>query len=115
MDIKKLDDVLTVLKTREKKRLVAAYANDDHTIEAVYNAIQEGIVEGTLVGDEATIKEVCARHNFDVSKFRIVQEADENKAGAVAVSLINKGEGDILMKGLLSTDKYMRAILNKET
>ncbi len=31
MDIKKLDDVLTVLKTREKKRLVAAYANDDHT------------------------------------------------------------------------------------
>jgi len=28
--------------------------------------------------------------------------------------LINKGEGDILMKGLLSTDKYMRAILNKE-
>ncbi|MBQ2541853.1 MAG: phosphate butyryltransferase, partial [Bacteroidales bacterium] len=58
MDIKKLDDVLTVLKTREKKRLVAAYANDDHTIEAVYNAIQEGIVEGTLVGDEATIKEV---------------------------------------------------------
>jgi phosphate butyryltransferase len=115
MDIKKLDDVLNVLKTREKKRLVAAYANDDHTIEAVYNAIQEGIVEGTLVGDEATIKEVCARHNFDVSKFRIVQEADENKAGAVAVSLINKGEGDILMKGLLSTDKYMRAILNKET
>ena len=115
MDIKKLDDVLTVLKTREKKRLVAAYANDDHTIEAVYNAIQEGIVEGTLVGDEATIKEVCARHNFDVSKFRIVQEADENKAGAVAVSLINKGEGDILMKGLLGTDKYMRAILNKET
>ena len=115
MDIKKLDDVLTVLKTREKKRLVAAYANDDHTIEAVYNAIQEGIVEGTLLGDEATIKEVCTRHNFDVSKFRIVQEADENKAGAVAVSLINKGEGDILMKGLLSTDKYMRAILNKET
>ncbi len=29
--------------------------------------------------------------------------------------MINKGEGDILMKGLLSTDKYMRAILNKET
>ncbi len=114
MDIKKLDDVLTVLKTREKKRLVAAYANDDHTIEAVYNAIEEGIIEGTLVGDEATIKEVCASHNFDVNKFRIVQEADENKAGAVAVSLINKGEGDILMKGLLSTDKYMRAILNKE-
>lgn len=28
--------------------------------------------------------------------------------------MINAGEGDFLMKGLLSTDRYMRAILNKE-
>ena len=36
------------------------------------------------------------------------------KAAAKAVELINAGEGDVLMKGLVSTDKYMRAILNKE-
>ena len=36
------------------------------------------------------------------------------KAAALACDLINRGEGDILMKGLLPTDKYMRAILNKE-
>ena len=114
MSITKLDQLIDVVKTKSGKRLVAAYANDAHTIEAVYHAIEAGIVEATLVGDEATIKEVCKSHNFDVSKFRIVQEADEMKAGAVAVALINKGEGDILMKGLLSTDKYMRAILNKE-
>ena len=41
--------------------------------------------------------------------------SDESKAANKAVELINKGEGDILMKGLVSTDKYMRAILNKET
>jgi len=114
MSITKLDQLIDVVKTKPGKRLVAAYANDAHTIEAVYHAVEAGIVEATLVGDEATIKEVCKSHNFDVSKFRIVQEADEMKAGAVAVALINKGEGDILMKGLLSTDKYMRAILNKE-
>lgn len=115
MSITKLDQILDVVKTRPKKRLVAAYANDEHTIEAVYNAVKEGIVDATLVGDEATIKNVCKEQNFDASLFHIVQEADENKAGGVAVSLINKGEGNILMKGLLSTDKYMRAILNKET
>lgn len=115
MSITKLDQLLEVVKSKDKKRLVAAYANDAHTIEAVYNAVQAGIVEATLVGDEATITAVCKEHNFDISVFKIVQEADENKAGAVAVGLINKGEGDILMKGLLSTDKYMRAILNKES
>jgi len=29
--------------------------------------------------------------------------------------MINAGEGDFLMKGLISTDRYMKAILNKET
>lgn len=115
MSITKLDQIVDVVKQKPKKRLVAAYANDEHTIEAVYHAIEAGIVEATLVGDEATIKEICKKHNFDVNKFRIVQENDEMKAGSVAVALINKGEADILMKGLLSTDKYMRAILNKET
>jgi phosphate butyryltransferase len=35
-------------------------------------------------------------------------------AVAKAVDIVNAGEGDLLMKGLCSTDKYMRAILNKE-
>ncbi|MDR2868259.1 MAG: phosphate butyryltransferase [Bacteroidales bacterium] len=114
MSITKLDQILALVKTKSKKRVVAAYANDEHTIQALYLAIQEGIVDATLVGDEPTIAAVCKAHNFDIQKFKIVQEADENRAGGVAVSLINRGEGDILMKGLLSTDKYMRAILNKE-
>ena len=115
MSITKLDQLLEVVKSKPKKRLVAAYANDEHTIEAVYAAIEAGIMEATLVGDEKTIKEVCQQHKFDSNKFTIVQEADEQKAGSLAVSLINSGKGDVLMKGLLSTDKYMRAILNKET
>jgi phosphate butyryltransferase len=115
MSITKLDQLIEVVKSKPKKRLVAAYANDEHTIEAVYHAIEAGIVEATLVGDETIIKEVCKQHNFDSNKFTIVQEADEQKAGNAAVALINSGKGDVLMKGLLSTDKYMRAILNKET
>ena len=114
MSITKLDQMVELVKSKPKKRLVAAYANDAHTLEAVYNAVCQGIVDATLVGDEETIQNVCKEHNFDVTKFEIVQEADENKAGGKAVALINDGKGDVLMKGLLSTDKYMRAILNKE-
>lgn len=114
MSITKLDQMVELVKSKPKKRLVAAFANDAHTIEAVCNAVNQGIINATLVGDEETIKGICREHNFDVNKFDIVQEADENKAGAKAVSLINEGKGDVLMKGLLSTDKYMRAILNKE-
>lgn len=112
--ITKLEQLFEVLRSKTKKRLVAAYANDDHTIEAVSMAVDMGIIDATLVGDENIIKEVCAKHKIDPSKFLIVQESDEMKAASKAVELINKGEGDVLMKGLVSTDKYMRAILNKE-
>lgn len=114
MVINKLDQMFELLRSKDKKRLVAAYANDSHTIGAVSKAVDLGIVEATLVGDEATIAKVCKEENIDIKKFKIVQEADENKAAQLAVKLINDGEGNLLMKGLVSTDKYMRAILNKE-
>lgn len=114
MPITKLDQMFDALKSKTKKRLVAAYANDAHTIGAVFGAVEKGLIDATLVGDEATIKQVCTEHKFDVSKFKIVQESDEWKATQKAVELINKGEGDILMKGLVTSDKYMRAILDKE-
>ena len=114
MAITKLAQMFDVLKSKSKKRLVAAYANDSHTIGAVNQAVEKGLIDATLVGDEETIKKVCLEHKIDVTKFKIVQETDEVKAAEKAVALINAGEGDILMKGLVSTDKYMRAILSKD-
>ncbi|MBN2777408.1 MAG: phosphate butyryltransferase [Bacteroidales bacterium] len=115
MNITKLEDVIQAVKSKPKKRLSVAFANDAHTIEAVSSAIDLGIVEGILVGDEKTIKEICEHEKIDINKFTIVQEADEVKAANKAVSLVNEGKADFIMKGLVSTDKYMRAILNKET
>lgn len=114
MAIKHLDDVFDLLRAKPKKRVVAAYANDIHTIEALSAAIDQGLVEATLVGDKTTIQGVCNDHKIDINKFQVVQEADEMKAVSKAVDMINAGEGQVLMKGLVSTDKYMRGILNKE-
>jgi phosphotransacetylase len=112
--MRKLDEVIDAAKAKQKKRLVAAFANDAHTIGATSKAIDLGIVDVTLVGDIETIKKTCQQEGIDVNKFELVQEANEMNAAKLAVSLINEGKGSILMKGLCSTDKYMRAILNKE-
>lgn len=114
MQVTKLEQMFDLLKSKDKKRLVAAYANDSHTIGAVSEAIDLGLIDASLVGDKDTIAKVCNEMKIDISKFRIVQETDEMKAAEKAVELINAGEGNILMKGLVSSDKYMRAILNKE-
>lgn len=112
--ITKLDNLFGVLKSRPSKRLIGAYACDSHTLDAIYKAINLGIVEATIVGDTNLIEQTCKKDNLDMSKFTVVHEPVDVKAAAKAVDMINKGEGNLLMKGLLSTDKYMRAILNKE-
>jgi len=112
--ITKLAQVVDLVKSKPKKRLVAAFANDDHTIEAVNNAVDLGIVDAILVGDEPAIHKVCKQLNIEASKFHIIHEPDEMSAATLSCDLINQKEADILMKGALSTDKYMRAILNKE-
>ncbi|MDR1414836.1 MAG: phosphate butyryltransferase [Odoribacteraceae bacterium] len=116
MTINKIDDIYELLKNRAcKKRLVVSYANDSHSIEAVHQAAKMGIIEATLCGDEEVIRRVCAEHGYDVSLFHLVHEPVDTKAAALAVQIIRDKKADFIMKGLVSTDKYMRAILNKES
>ena len=112
--ITNFDQMFEQLRSKPKKRLVAAWGVDDHTISAVYMAVEAGIVEGILVGDEAMIQKVCAENNYDIAKLTVVNNNNELKSISQAVDMVNAGEADILMKGLCSTDKYMRGILNKE-
>lgn len=112
--ITNFDQMFEQLRSKPKKRLVAAWGVDDHTISAVYMAVEAGIVEGILVGDEEMIKKVCADNNYDITKLTVVNNNNELKSISQAVDMVNAGEADILMKGLCSTDKYMRGILNKE-
>ncbi|MDA3884190.1 MAG: phosphate acyltransferase [Candidatus Delongbacteria bacterium] len=114
MPITKLDEMFEFLKSKDKKRMVAAYANDAHTIDAVSKAIDLGIIEGILVGNKSEIEKVCSEENIDVSKFTIVDEPNDIKATQKAVDIINEGGADFIMKGLVSSDKYLRVILNKE-
>lgn len=114
MQITKLQHLLDEAKMRPKKRLVVAYANDSHTLEAVYEAISLGIVDATVTGDESKIKEICAKHNMDSSKFEIIHEPNDIEAGLKCCDMVNQKYGNLIMKGTLSTDNYMRCILNKE-
>ena len=114
--ITKFDDVFAELKAKGVcKRLVVAWGVDEHSIEAAYKAVEMGFVKATLVGDEALIKDVCEKNGMDVAKFDVLHNPVEMKAVAQAVQLVHDGQGDMLMKGLCSTDKFLRAILNKET
>ena len=112
----KFEQIYAELNSRgTRKRMVAAWGVDSHTVAAAGKAVELGLADVTLVGDEAMIAAACKEEGIDIANFTIVHNPSELSSVAQAVQMIREGQGDFLMKGLCSTDKFLRAILNKET
>ena len=114
--LKNFSEIFAELQGRDsRKRMVAAWGVDGHTVAAAGKAVGLGLADVTLVGDREKIEQACKAEGLDASVFTIVHNPDELSSVAQAVQMIREGQGDFLMKGLCSTDKFLRAILNKET
>ena len=113
--VSNFSDLYAALESRGIcSRMVAAWAVDSHTIEACAKAVGKGFVKVTLVGDASIVEKSCREAGVDISLFDIVDVRDELESVIRSVELIREGKGDVLMKGLCSTDKFIRAILDKE-
>lgn len=112
--LKTLDELLELAKKSEKKTLSVAVAQDKEVLTAVSEAVNLGIVNAVLVGDEEKIKKIAEENKLDISKAKIIDEKDITKAAAKAVEVVSKGEAHYIMKGLLGTADILRAVLNKE-
>lgn len=110
-DLKQLEKLV---KEKETPKMSVAYAQDEDTILAVYRAVKENVVDAILVGDKDIIVEKCKNLDIDPGSFEIVHEPNEKKSGEVAVRLIVEKKASVLMKGLISTPYFLKALLNKE-
>ncbi len=112
--ITRLEELVIEARRKGASRLAVACAADAHTLEAVAAAAAEGIVEPILFGDGKLIAEICAAEGIDAASWTVVDVNNTRKAVAEAVRAVSEGRADVLMKGLVSTDVYMRGILDKE-
>lgn len=111
--MKHLSEILEAARARGRKRVAVVYGQDSHTLQAVYDAYKEGIAEPVVYGSRTVIEGVCAELNIPLDVLTIVDEPSDAKCAELAVKAVGAGEADILMKGLISSDKYLRAILHE--
>lgn len=112
--MKKLDDILTLAKSIGPKKVAVAQAEDEEILLALSQAWKEKIVEPVLVGRQEKIEELATKNQIDISKFEIQQEDNGFSASLRCCMLVNRGEADLVMKGLVGTAYFMKAILDKE-
>ncbi|UCB52074.1 MAG: bifunctional enoyl-CoA hydratase/phosphate acetyltransferase [Candidatus Zixiibacteriota bacterium] len=112
--MKTLDDILTLAKKTGPKRVAVAQAEDEEVLLALEQARREGMVEAILIGRQERIEELASRNGIDPCKFKFHQEADGFSATLRCCQLVKSGKAHFLMKGLVGTAQFMRAILDKE-
>ncbi|MEG0372058.1 MAG: phosphate butyryltransferase, partial [Clostridium sp.] len=89
-------------------------AQDEPVLEAIKAAKDQGIANAILVGNKEEIEGLAKNLSMDLSQFQIIDEKDMKKAANIAVELVSTGKADMVMKGLIDTANFLRAVLNKE-
>lgn len=112
--LKRLGELFELSKTKEKKTISVAAAQDKEVLEAVTEAVKKGIVHAILVGDEEKIRDIANRENYSLEDVEIINEKDIKRTAATAVKLVSDGRAQFIMKGMLGTADILKAVLNKE-
>lgn len=97
----------------ERKRMAVAAAEDAHTLEAVFHAQKEGIIEPLLVGQRDKIRKILWSMGQDFDDSGIYDCLEDSEAAVLAVQLVRDGRADFLMKGRMDTSVILKAVVDK--
>jgi phosphate butyryltransferase len=96
------------------KRISVAIAQAEDVMEAIEEARKIGLIKGILVGNKEETIQVCQKLNIDPRDYEFIDEQDKNEAARIAVKLVRDKKAELLMKGMIGTDRILRAVLDKE-
>lgn len=112
--LKNFDDLLKLAKEKDPQTIAVAMAADEEVLVSIKMAMEENLVKPILVGDKDEIEKICQDIGLNLEGIRIIDEADDVVGSRKATELVNRGEADILMKGLVATSTIMKQVLDKE-
>ncbi len=94
-------------------RFVVAQAADSTILEALHQSRESGFARPILVGVRREIEDAARERSLPVTGWEIVETPSRRDAAAEAVKMVARGDGDILVKGLLQSADLLRAVLTK--
>ena len=89
-------------------------AGEIFPMESVHKAVQHNLINPLFIGNENKIKEYAEKLNWDISKFKIIDEKEENSTAPIAAKLASENKVKIIVKGHIHTDILMKAVLKRD-
>jgi phosphate butyryltransferase len=112
--IKSFSDLMNQARARGPKKVAVAVAQDEVVLEALSDAAREKIAIPILFGDQKAIEQAALKAKVDIKGWEIHDIQDMAEASRAAVRAVSSGQADFLMKGLVPTSTFLKAVLDKE-
>jgi len=88
-------------------------AGEIFPMESVHKAVQHNLINPTFIGNENEIKKYAEKLKWNISKYKIIDEKEENNTAPIAAKLASEGKVKILVKGHIHTDVLIKSVLKK--
>ena len=95
-------------------RVAIARAGAPLPMEAAQQATEAGLMVPVFVGEADMIQTEAAKLDWDISGYALHDTTGEEEAGKTAAALCGAGEADVLMKGQLHTDVFMKSAVSRD-
>jgi len=89
-------------------------AGEIFPMESVHKAVQHNLINPIFIGNESEIKKHAEKLKWDISKYKIIDEKDENSTASIATKLASEGKAKIIVKGHIHTDVLIKAIIKRD-
>jgi len=95
-------------------RIAIARAGAPAPMEAAQDAVEAGVMIPVFVGERDRIEREAKALSWDISGFDLIEADGEDGSASAAAFAVREGQADVLMKGHLHTDSFMKAAINRE-
>jgi phosphate acetyltransferase len=95
-------------------RVAIARAGAALPMQAAYEATQAGLMTPVFVGEKMMIQAQADELAWDISGYALHDTNGEEEAGMTAARLCGEGAADVLMKGQLHTDVFMKSAVARD-
>lgn len=111
----RFDEILEAAKRHPPRRVAAAAAHDITVLSALKEAEGDGFAtDPVLVGRADEILQLADSIGYELAPGSVVDERNDARAAVEAADLVRQGRADVLMKGLVHTDDFLRGVLDKD-
>ena len=106
-----------LIKIAKRKGIIDAVivnAGEILPMESIHKAVRHNLINPLFIGNENEIKKHAEKLGWNISKYKIINEKNENSTAPIAAKLASEEKVRIIVKGHIHTDVLMKAVLKRD-